>query len=144
MTVVAWDGKTLATDKQATNSGLAYTVTKSMKLETGEVLAWTDNADSGLMLVDWYKSGADPAKWPECQKNEDRWAKLIVIKDKRIHVYERQPIPIIIEDKIMAWGSGRDFALAAMAMGADARKAVEIASIFETGCGRGVDVYEAV
>lgn len=40
-------------------------------------------------------------------------------------------------------GSGRDFAIAAMHCGKTAREAVEIASLYENGCGNGVDVLEA-
>jgi ATP-dependent protease HslVU (ClpYQ) peptidase subunit len=46
------------------------------------------------------------------------------------------------EDKKTATGSGRDYALAAMHCGKTAREAVEIACLFETGCGNGVDELE--
>ena len=45
-----------------------------------------------------------------------------------------------VEDQFAAWGSGRDFALTAMHLGKSAREAVEIACLFENGCGNGVDV----
>jgi hypothetical protein len=41
----------------------------------------------------------------------------------------------------MAWGIGCDFALGAMAMGADAVQAVEITNKFSIHCGMGVDSY---
>lgn len=141
MTVIAWDGHTLATDKQATNCGMAFTVTKSMKLETGEVLTWCGNADSGLMVAEWYKKGADPEKWPECQKDKDDWCTLVVLKDGKIFFYEKRPVAMEFQDKFMAWGSGRDYAIGAMAKGASAVEAVHIASRFDTGCGCGVDSY---
>jgi len=42
-------------------------------------------------------------------------------------------------DSYMAWGSGSDFARAAMAMGAKAEQAVRVASRFSIDCGLGVD-----
>jgi hypothetical protein len=141
MTVIAWDGHTLATDKQATNSGLRFTVTKSVKLESGEVLAWTGNMDTGQMIANWYKDGADAAKWPECQKDKDDWSRLIVVKDGKVFVYEQRPVAMEFQDKFMAWGSGRDYAIGAMAKGASAIEAVHIAMRFDNGCGCGVDSY---
>lgn len=41
-----------------------------------------------------------------------------------------------------AIGSGGEYALGAMASGCDARRAVEIATLFDTGSGGGVDVHQ--
>jgi hypothetical protein len=41
-----------------------------------------------------------------------------------------------------AWGSGMEMGLAAMEMGADARRAVEVASKYHTHCGGEIDVLE--
>lgn len=52
-------------------------------------------------------------------------------------------MPVRIKPVVKAFhaiGSGRGEALGAMAMGADARRAVEIASRLNVGCGLGVDV----
>jgi hypothetical protein len=43
------------------------------------------------------------------------------------------------EDDFVAVGSGRDYAMAAMALGHTARVGVEIASRFDPGTGNGVD-----
>lgn len=53
-----------------------------------------------------------------------------------------------VEDPFVAVGSGRDYAMAVMALGHDATRAVEIAARFDPGTGNGVDgmrlVVEAV
>lgn len=87
MTVVAWDGKSLAVDKQATCADMRMTTTKACRLQQGDVVA-------------------------------------------------------LVFDRFMAWGSGRDFAMGAMEMGASAYRAVEVAIRHSTGCGYGIDLFD--
>lgn len=140
MTVIAWDGKTLAADKRAECAGHYFTTTKIRRISSGEVLAWCGDSDTGRMMASWYEAGADPAKWPECQKDEKSWARLIVASSAGVKYYDRWPAPTMVEDPFAAWGSGRDFALTAMHLGKTAREGVLIAALFESGCGNGVDV----
>lgn len=146
MTVIAWDGKTIAADKRAVCAGVHYTTIKLRRVKIGdhipEVLAWTGDQDSGEMVAQWYANGADAAKWPECQKDKESWCRLIVVDQYGARFFERQPVAVKIEDAFCAWGSGRDFALAALHLGKSAREAVEIACVFDTNCGNGVDVVE--
>lgn len=142
MSVVAWDGRTLAADKQATSSSKIAVVTKIRRLTSGEVVAWTGSADCGLLMAKWYEDGADPEKWPDFQKDKDAWTRLIVASSTGAKFYEQRLVAIPVEDKFMAWGAGQDFALGAMAMGADARRAVEVAIRYSDSCGCGVDSFE--
>lgn len=144
MSVVAWDGYTLAVDRQGENAGHIFPVSKSRRLANGEIVAWTGGHAQGLLLAQWYEDGADPAKWPAFQSDKDSWTRLIVAKPTGIAVYEQYPVPMIQEGLQRAYGAGRDFALGALAMGADARRAVEIASELSDSCGMGVDVYEII
>ena len=141
MTCIAWDGRTLAADKQGTQCDMRITVTKITRLTSGALVAWTGTIEQGIELARWYEDGADPGKWPSYQAT-DEWARLIVVEKGKAYTYEKRPIPQLVEDPFQAWGSGRDFAMGAMGMGADARKAVEVASIFSTTCGGGVDSFE--
>lgn len=142
LSCVAWDGKAIAADKQATGSGLRHKTTKLRRIGTGEVLAWTGDQDSAEMVAHWYERGADPEKWPECQRDKESWARLIVATTAGVKVFERQPIATAVENEFMAWGSGRDYAMGAMARGATAQEAVEIAMKFDNGCGLGIDVEQ--
>ena len=81
MTIIAWDGRTLAADKQSESSGKISTVTKIIRLSTGEVLAWTGDHDSGLLMAKWYANGADIEKWPACQRDKDQWSLFIVSRN---------------------------------------------------------------
>jgi ATP-dependent protease HslVU (ClpYQ) peptidase subunit len=143
MSVVVWDGKTLAADRQATNAGLRRTISKMKRLSDGTVLAWVGSQDTGLAMARWYEAGHDFECYPAGQRDKEDWSSLIaVLPDRRILVFEKWEAAIEILDEQMAWGSGRDFALGAMAMGANARRAVEIASQFSIDCGCGVEAFD--
>jgi 20S proteasome alpha/beta subunit len=141
MTCVAWDGVTLAADKQATSSGCAMTVTKIVRTEAGELLAVSGDFDVGQALMAWYQKGAAPEAFPDNRDSSgDYRARLLVIDaGPRIRIFESTPHPITFEDRCYAMGSGRDYALAAMHLGRSARKAVEVACALDTGCGNGID-----
>lgn len=68
VSVIAWDGRTLAADKQATSNGVRFTTTKIRRLPSGDVLAWTGDEDHAHMVAKWYEDGADPGKWSKVQK----------------------------------------------------------------------------
>lgn len=140
MTCIVWDGQTLAADKLACFGDLKRTVTKIVK-RNGCLLAYAGIASIGEHLADWWASGRKIDKWPnEFQKDENMQTTLWVIyPDKTVHCYECTPFPIKVEDPWFAAGSGRDFAVGAMAMGADAKRAVEIAATHCISVGGGID-----
>lgn len=144
MTCVAWDGRILAADKRASSAGHPSTVTKVARTESGALLAVSGDFDTGQALMAWFKAGAAPQLFPDNRGNDDGYrARLLVIDaGPRIRIYESTPFPITIEDKCYAMGSGRDYALAVMHLGRNARKAVEVACALDTGCGNGIDTLE--
>lgn len=147
MSIVAWDGKSIATDRLATNSEMRMEAAKSRRLSSGIVLAWTGDISSGMAMAEWFErklsaNGEGVPAFPGCQGDKDRWARLIVASREGCFFYEQEPIEVPVLGKFMAWGSGRDYAMGAMAMGASAKEAVEVASRFCVSCGFGVDVYD--
>ena len=136
MTVIAWDGKTLAADRRAVSGGgIVRTVTKIMR-HGDALLGITGEWDPGAELREWWIAGADPATFPASARENN--ATLIVVTRERIASYCRGPYPLVIEERRCAWGSGRDFAEAAMYLGKDARLAVEVACVFQSDCGNGL------
>lgn len=139
MTVIAWDGKTLAADKLANSNGLIYRVTKIKKIR-GHLVGASGDFSPIQAMFKWFEDGADVKEMPKCQDDKDRWTALLVINPKgKIFRYEQDGYPWEIEEKRHAVGCGRDFALAVMEMGGDAIKAVKIASKLDANCGLGVD-----
>lgn len=138
MTVIAWDGKTLAADKRATTGGgIARTVTK-IERHKDALLAFTGSWDVATQIREWWKAGADPENFPS--KARDDVATLIVIKAGCIESYASGPYPMMIEAEQCAFGSGRDYAEAAMYCGKTAAEAVAVACHFQTDCGNGIDM----
>lgn len=140
MTVVAWDGQTLAADKRICHGESVTIMSKLFVKRKDLVLAFVGNISSGLMMIEWYVAGKNPEDFPATQAS-DYGSQLIVVEKGILMSYEVLPIPIFEEGRLQAWGTGRDLALGAMEMGADAVRAVEIASKYNICCGNGVDFY---
>lgn len=99
-----------------------------------------------LQMFEWVRCGRKQEDFPSVQLESSRAVDFVLIEkaDKagqphRIFLYQNGLIPIRIEEKIFAEGSGRGCAIAALYLGQDARTAVEIASMFDSSCGNGVD-----
>lgn len=135
MTVIAWDGKTLAADKRATFEGFGATTTKIRRLASGTLLATTGHAGIGRALTEWYEDGC-LSEYPD---KESECTLLVITSDGHLAMYEKSRSPIILENKFIAMGSGRDYALAAMHLGKNAAEAVAVACIFDIACGNGID-----
>lgn len=149
MTVVVWDGKTLAADKQASQGDLRRTVTKIRRIR-GHLCAVAGDWDRGQEMFDWFEKGADTESVPHFMRTENDWVSLLVITpDGRCLKYERSPYPMdftesVEKDGFYAFGSGRDFAIGALAWGASASGAVKVANIHCPSCGMGVDTLTLV
>lgn len=142
MTVIAWDGKTLAADKRAVLAGFqGGTVTKIHRWPGG-LCAFAGDLDIGMQMVAWLRGGARPEEFPKRQADENAASFLVVNADGTTVRYERAPIPLLFENVKQAMGSGRDYALAAMHLGCDARRAVEVACALDQNCGNGIDAID--
>ena len=138
MSVVAWDGKNLAADKLMCGNDCTRTTTKIFRVKDA-VIAFTGDIACGLILLDWYKDGCKKEDYPAFQTDKEDWTRMIIADKKGCRFYEKYPIAIEVEDPYSAWGSGRDFAMGALAMGATAGEAVKVASMFCLSCGGGTD-----
>jgi ATP-dependent protease HslVU (ClpYQ) peptidase subunit len=140
MTIIAWDGTTLAADKMTSFGGLHGTTTKVHKI--GDILVGgCGNTALIQEMMRWIHDGCQPDKFPTQQRNPQECASILVINktQPRIIQYESTPHPIILHNPYWAIGSGRDFAMAAMFLGRTAKEAVEVACVLCNDCGNGVD-----
>ena len=139
MSVIAWDGKVLAADRQSLRGDTIGSTKKIWSLKNGGAIACAGLLPHGLALKNWVENGMKKEEFPQVNENE-KWALLVVVlPGKPVVFYENRPEPIEIFDPFVAWGVGREVALGVMAMGGDAIRAVEIASQFVSGCGNGCD-----
>ena len=141
MSVVAWDGTHMAADRQATCGDMRRRTVKLVRSKDGKrVFSWTGTESLGRILMAWYEDGRDPAKWPAAQATTD-WTRMLVAHKDRIEEWQQHPAPTIHPiGRIAAWGSGRDFAMGALATGSSAKHAELIASRYNVACGMGVTV----
>lgn len=158
MTVIAWDGTTLAADRLVCHAYLKYASTKVFAVNGPRGRALVGFAGSGSRvgaMLDWYMSGADPATYPK-RDAEDNSVMVCVerfqepigapridggpyMTGTRLRRYEGTGYAYPIESPLYADGSGQDVALAAMHCGRDAVQACELAGELLASCGLGVD-----
>lgn len=139
MTVIAWDGKTLAADKMMGFGTSHATVTKIHRIN-GDLVAWSGEAALGKACREWVRAGLIPADFPAGQRDPDRTGSLLVIKRSgAIHHYAAEPYALEVENATYSIGSGGEYADAAMYLGKTAREAVEVACALDPNCGNGID-----
>jgi len=139
MTVIAWDGKSIAADKLVAYGDIERTTEKLVITGTG-VLTFTGESTKGLELIEWFKNGRKKGDWPEFQKTDD-FAVLIFADSDRVEVFYQESTPDVMKGGFHAWGAGAKYAIGAMAAGKTAEEAVLIANEHCTNCGRGVDSF---
>jgi ATP-dependent protease HslVU (ClpYQ) peptidase subunit len=138
VTTVAWDGGTPAFDSQTTcGNHRDLNVTKAVR-HRGVIAAVAGTSALGLKFLDWFRSGmqGDP---PEAGSGDDDsyWG-LIVTKDRLLIWNSAGWLAGVNEPYTL--GSGGTYALGAMASGADARTAVEIAARYDVNTGGKITV----
>jgi hypothetical protein len=111
---------------------------------TGLLFAASGGVDNANLFYDWIKSGRPDDRKPVMNLDRGGFSGMI-IEDGEIYRYEAGLFPQKLDVPFWAMGSGGDYAFGAMEMGADAVKAVEVATKFDINTGMGVDVlhYEA-
>lgn len=143
MTVIAFDGVTLAADKRCCYGSMIGTTTKIRRVDLptfpGALVGGSGDYGSVEEMVRWIEAGEKAADFPAIQRT-DKWAAMIVVDDTGARMYEMTPAPIRYDrGEPITLGSGREFARAALYLGCDARRAVEVACALDSGCGNGID-----
>lgn len=131
MTTIAWDGRSLAADRRMSG----YMTTCKIYPIEGGYLAGAGIPDQIVEVAAWLQEGADKPALPDAAEseflivrgNEAFWMTWPYLREVRV----REPFAVL--------GSGGPYALGALAMGADAKTAVEVAAQFDTDTGGGVD-----
>lgn len=144
MTVLVWDGISLATDRQANDGSAKWESDKAWYVSdknTGKVciVSGVGLLDDIIKLREWYREGALPKAFPELTKKSSQ---LIVIhRDTGLWLYDGVPHPVHYGHNLHAFGHGKDFAYGALAMGATAKEAVDACNVYSLHCGKGVGIY---
>ena len=146
MTTCAFDGKTLATDRQVTFTTpggirLAHSTQKLFPLEDNDcfqVAAFAGNTDHLYrVLMALESNNYEPLDL------EGEFEVILVDWLGGAWTVTKAMSPLEV-DTLWATGSGGEIALGAMKAGATAEQAVVIASEVDLGTGKGIDVYEII
>jgi ATP-dependent protease HslVU (ClpYQ) peptidase subunit len=137
MTVIAWKDGVIAADRQV-NSGHLVRLGKKLFREGNSVLGFTGPNDFGLAMVRWKRQGGSPTDFPSCQSNPD-YAVLVEASYRGVFIYYQTADAVEQRQPFWAIGQGAELAIGAMAAGATADQAVDIACQFSSSCGLGVD-----
>jgi len=137
VTIIAWDGKTLAADRRMVNYSVIFSTTKIFRVG-GALVGFSGTAAHIGRYLAWMRDGFDPKTYPE-QDKECTCYSVVIRADGSIESYGDTGYPVLVSDPFHAAGSGRDFALAAMYLGKGAREAVELTCHFCCDCGSGID-----
>lgn len=146
MTTVAFDGLTMAADKQCTIGTRKVRMKSKLRvLRDGTLVGGCGDPVMFGQFCDWLAGEDDLPDWDEDNEMGDRVVDrlevMVVHPDGKIFLYDGRGHPVEMEEKVYAIGSGSDLALALMEKGGmTAQQAIEYAQSRDSGTGMGVDV----
>lgn len=141
MTVLVWDGKTLAADKQVTTNGKRLKVTKIFKVN-GNLVGFTGDYANVCEMLKWIEEGMleDTFPFAPGDNSSSGLSTLVITPKKDILVYQDSPFPMLFsENEYYCDGCGEGIAYGALLSGKTAKEAVEIVCQIDIGCGMGID-----
>ena len=144
MSIVVWDGDILATDKAATDGTTKWQATKAWHHHNGVyplILSGVGPLQTILAMKNWVIEGASETEFPSAQLTP-LFCHFLIVSPIGLSRYEQGNLPIGHAHSKCAFGEGAPFAYGAMAMGANAARAVEIANQHSVHCGLGVATYK--
>lgn len=140
MSTIAYKDGVLAADTACICNGVYEgRISKTERCLDGTIVAVTGDAAALAPFRDWISSGSKKDERP----NVEDFSGLVVRPGGSVRNYDTHFVPLDITADFYAIGSGRDIALGAMAAGASAKEAVEIACRYDVGSRAPVEVYEA-
>lgn len=162
MTIIVWDGHTLASDSLAlygyikTRAKKIYKLNINFPLDTklqpcfetynphhtysqrNALIGFSGNEVLGLEMIEWIINGFKKDQFPEKAKDLSMPVSLLLIvetqPDHLAYRFENSPIPIKCEVPV-ALGSGKEVAYGALYSGASSQMAARAAIDLVEGCG---------
>jgi hypothetical protein len=111
---------------------------EKIRVRDGAIYAVSGAACVRDALIIWHKKGADPKEIPKLEDGYG-WTMLVIDAKGAFLLTSSAPYKDPV-DLPFALGSGGDYALGAIAAGADARRAIEIAAIYDRSTGGEIQV----
>jgi hypothetical protein len=141
MSVIAWDGRSLAADRRVVNGNLINVVSKAFACRD-RIVACSGDVQTSEEILDWMDGGnCHPPDYPAAARQNDETSVAVILPEGGIWIYRKSPFPMKLPPQNFAMGCGRDFAIAAMHCGKTAVEAVAITSLYDCFCGNGIDEF---
>lgn len=134
MTVIVFDGKTLATDSQGTAGSTKYTVVKILKGKN-HVYALAGDTATAQEMFSALESGKPKENWPTFRENFGTTLVSINRVSRRVLCYYNHSHEGVETLGPSAWGSGREYALAGLHLDRTAVECVKVAIALDPNCG---------
>lgn len=136
MTTIATDGYEIACDGRVTFGSQPIYNSKAKLFKIGNhIIGGCGIEDLCLEYVKWRAKGSPEDERPQMQEFTG-----IHLTKKGVFIVNAPYFNLQKADKVLAIGSGADFAVGAMAYGASPREAVKIAMKYDTGTGGRITV----
>ena len=142
MTTVVATNEVMASDSKITmeskTDSRSYTASKIL-VKNGDLLGTAGTVDYCERFIDWYGT---KKKKPHFPKEAD-FEGLVLTKEGKLIHYDETLARNVVRDPFFAIGSGSHAALAALHLGCDAVRAVEIACLVDPFSGPPVQIGRA-
>lgn len=143
MTIIVFDGKTLAADKMVSDSTGYYTTKKIGRLNDGSLYGFCGYPHQAAKIIAWLNRDRKLEEYPEQTERDLDACVLVITKDRKKFLYNSIAGSSEVADKYVVLGSGQAYALAGLHCGLDAKKAVKLAIKLCPTCGGGIDSITA-
>lgn len=147
MTTIAYKrigkGAMLACDSQSSDDGLLYKAKSKAQVVGDKVYIICGTLGIGLAMIKWIESGSSD-DCPIAGLSDDDSTEIFEMDliTGKAQLWEASPVPLPIEDKMAAKGTGAGLAIGAMAMGATPTEAITVASKWDEATGMGVQTFK--
>lgn len=131
MTTIAYKDGVIAADEAETRNGtFAIQCVKLRQLRFGPMKGCIvgEHGDGPTSMAIIKELSSNKPKMKHIEKPDEKTEVVVMWQDGRVEEYGVDLMPYPMTSPFMAWGSGAEFALGAMAMGATAVEAVKVAA----------------
>lgn len=133
MTCIAYKNGFLVSDSEIHEGRLRVGhARKIIRCKDGSIAGAAGDLKAISAFLKWAKNGFKDKSRPDFESSD--FVGLVISKDETITFYENGFLPSVLDAPFHAIGSGQWVAIGAMAAGASAQKAVEIACQYIHGC----------
>lgn len=139
MTTIAYRDGIMAADTQLTTADRIFRTEKILRLPDGSLFAGAGGFTDVIKVRTWVADGC-PDEMPELSENADiecLWVK----PDGSIFLLDKEMELMAVCSEYISIGTGSQYALAAMYMGANAENAVQVACEFDPSTSKPIKLY---